>query len=561
MKTKNIILTCMFCLGFIKVFSQGENDNWHFSAGAGINFSGTSPVIINNSQISGFEAVGTASDSNGELLFYTNGADIWNRQNQIMQNGSGLLGHNSNQQLQIVKYPNNPGKYFVFTTGITISTPVINNYIAYSIVDMSLGANGTGQPLGAVMPAFKNIPILDNNGNTFKSEAITAIPHTNGVGFWVVIPYGTKLFSYLVDDQGFHPTPVVSNINFPVNLQTGYYFNIKASPKLNNPAFNFSNFICINTWNGTAGIKTYSFNATTGQITNQYVLDMSSQLSTYSAEFSKDGSILYLGRHENNTAVYAVNLVASTTSLVYNQIFSQNDLTCAAIQRNKYDDIYISFRNQPYLSKINNPNVFGGSSVNVNEIFLNGRTTQMGLPQLIPGIQHSPPNPNQCLTNILLTTEELNTVYTHQASNTIITQDDYLIKPRKDITMIAGKSITFNPNTHIMYGAKLLAKIENCEGVIPEVNKKSEQKVYIKFELDKDVPRDNVNIFPNPASDFVNINSKLKIKSWEVYDLSGKQISKGNSSKINVKDFIKGIYMINILFENGKNISKKVSVK
>ena len=147
------------------LFSQGENDNWYFGGHAAVNFTGSNPTTLFNSAMNQHEAVGSISDKNGNLLFYTNGETIWGRNHQPIVNGTGLLGHESSAQLAISKHPGNSNLYYVFTTGVNYeSGPLIGNPLSYSIVDMSLGnLDAQGNPLGEVLANQKNIPIYGSN--------------------------------------------------------------------------------------------------------------------------------------------------------------------------------------------------------------------------------------------------------------------------------------------------------------------------------------------------------------------------------------------------------------
>ncbi|KMQ71098.1 T9SS type A sorting domain-containing protein [Chryseobacterium koreense] len=68
-----------------------------------------------------------------------------------------------------------------------------------------------------------------------------------------------------------------------------------------------------------------------------------------------------------------------------------------------------------------------------------------------------------------------------------------------------------------------------------------------------------IKIYPNPASDFIYFSALKKIKSAEIYDLSGRQLYKSNSvgDKISVENLKKGIYLIKITLENGKSQTSK----
>lgn len=65
-------------------------------------------------------------------------------------------------------------------------------------------------------------------------------------------------------------------------------------------------------------------------------------------------------------------------------------------------------------------------------------------------------------------------------------------------------------------------------------------------------------IYPNPTSDFVNIESKNQINSIELYNLSGQKILSSISDKINISHLNKGIYLLKINFQNGKSETQKL---
>lgn len=71
----------------------------------------------------------------------------------------------------------------------------------------------------------------------------------------------------------------------------------------------------------------------------------------------------------------------------------------------------------------------------------------------------------------------------------------------------------------------------------------------------------NIKISPNPASTFINIDSgNEKITSWELFDISGKSLLKGNSTQVNVQGLPKAAYLLKININN-KITTKKVIVK
>ena len=59
-----------------------------------------------------------------------------------------------------------------------------------------------------------------------------------------------------------------------------------------------------------------------------------------------------------------------------------------------------------------------------------------------------------------------------------------------------------------------------------------------------------VNIYPNPANEFVNIESNEKIISIEIYDVQGKLVFNSYVNDfnftLNVQEFISNIYLVKI---------------
>ncbi|KXH84461.1 T9SS type A sorting domain-containing protein [Chryseobacterium kwangjuense] len=80
-------------------------------------------------------------------------------------------------------------------------------------------------------------------------------------------------------------------------------------------------------------------------------------------------------------------------------------------------------------------------------------------------------------------------------------------------------------------------------------------KVYNEAQLsslDKTLNKNTVNIYPNPAVDFISVTASGKIKSSEIYDSAGRKVQIGlESDKIEVAKLPAGLYLINIKTENG----------
>ncbi|WP_299111266.1 T9SS type B sorting domain-containing protein [uncultured Winogradskyella sp.] len=166
---KIYILVYMF-FGTLALFSQNaETENWYFGDFAGLNFAPTEdPNILSNSDMIAPAGCASISSISGELQFYTNGIDIWNKNHFIMDNGSGLFGYEeATQNSIIIPIADIQGQYYVFTVGF--------GGLYYSIVDMNLNGN-----LGAVTQ--KNIPLIPRP----NMGKLSAVHHADGQSIWVM---------------------------------------------------------------------------------------------------------------------------------------------------------------------------------------------------------------------------------------------------------------------------------------------------------------------------------------------------------------------------------------
>src|SRR5689334_15830944 len=124
MRSRN---TRLFYLAFIMIFgsvassfAQNVSDhNWYFGNTArAIRFSRSTnlPTLLNNKAPLGVGGTAVATDQvNGNLLFYTDGVQVFNYSNALMPNGGGLPGDNTqNQPVVISKVPGSTGQFYIF---------------------------------------------------------------------------------------------------------------------------------------------------------------------------------------------------------------------------------------------------------------------------------------------------------------------------------------------------------------------------------------------------------------------------------------------------------------
>lgn len=257
--------------------AQRETANWYFGNNAGLDFNSGVPQVLTDGQIATTEGCSTVSDISGNVLFYTNGVEVWNKNHNRMQNGGGLLGSISSSQSAVV-VPNisNPNIYYVFTADVVQSylSGGSGNGFNYSIIDMSLNGG-----LGSVIN--KNINLLSQG-----SEKVTAVSSLDGTGFWVVTHKQNKFYAYKVDGSGVN-APVISTVG--INIED--FENIRGAIKLspNGEKLAIAHAIFVPSFNGFLSV--FDFNLNNGQVTNEK--EVATDRVFYGIEFSPDSSKLY----------------------------------------------------------------------------------------------------------------------------------------------------------------------------------------------------------------------------------------------------------------------------
>ncbi len=97
--------------------------------------------------------------------------------------------------------------------------------------------------------------------------------------------------------------------------------------------------------------------------------------------------------------------------------------------------------------------------------------------------------------------------------------------------------------------------ISVSEGFINSVDFNALGAIHIK---EKDI---YIIVYPNPASDFINIKTNLFIQKVELYDFLGKQVLKRtNTNSINFNRLPKGVYLL-YMYSINKKYHKKIVIK
>ncbi len=367
-------------------YSQLEAANWYFGFNAGLNFDPITGDVtpLTNGAMRTNEGCASISDSDGNLLFYTDGSNVYNRNHTLMDQGFGLLGNaSSTQSAIIIPKPQDPDIYYIFTVDTGVAGGGQDAGLNYYEVDMT-GDSG----LGSVTTDFRN----PNNLLPVCSEKITAIndPVNDDI---LIIVYGTDgttadfntFFTFRVTAAGVQNTPIASPQLTSSRDRRGY---LKLSPDgqfLVNCNFGDPSYI-------------YDYDRATGIASNERELIFPApNSSAYGIEYSPNSSLLYITTANSagggsvstfTTSLYQFDLNAANIPASRLELDSRPGYR-GALQLGIDGKIYRALANSftegaRFLGRINNPDVRGnGANYEHNAVDLNGRLSAQGLPPFI----------------------------------------------------------------------------------------------------------------------------------------------------------------------------------
>jgi len=348
---KFVIGSLLFVLPMTKLFAQNETANWFFGDQLGFHFTGGSVTPLTNGQLQYNEGASAISDCRGNLLFYTDGVTIWNKNHSVMVNGIGLSGHYSSTQGSIiVPMPGNCDLFYVFT--LDGKEHGLISGMCYSVVDMSL-QNGLGEV------TQKNILLYAPS-----TEKMAAVVHANGHDYWIIThEFGTNHFyAWLLTDAGISASPVISSTGLAITSIVDVIGEMKLSP-------DGKRLVYVSLVSKQAEV--FDFNDATGTISNP--LTLTSNLfdaigGLYGVEFSPDGNKLYITNSDidylnKSGNLYQFSLDAgSPVDVVNSKILVGNNAPLTdlrGLQLAMDGKIYVSRSLGTFAGVIQNPNVAG----------------------------------------------------------------------------------------------------------------------------------------------------------------------------------------------------------
>jgi gliding motility-associated-like protein len=334
-KLNYLILFVVLIIGKIS-FTQKQNNQWRFGNGGAIDFNTLPPSFVSGCPILTSEGSASVADRvTGALLFYTDGVTVWNAKNQIMPNGTGLLGGtatllSSTTAAVIVPKPGSNSLYYI----VTIDEQSSNNGVRYSVVDMTLNGG-----LGDIKSDQKNIFLFQTN-----SEKLEVVPAADGQSYWLLTRdnSGDSFYSFKITNSGLQNTPVISTLGSTQGNGAGH---MKINKQFNK--------IAIGVLFGSK-MELFDFDNKTGIVSNPIAWNFSLPSPLiYGVEFSPNGKVLYIS-DLNTILQYDISNLSSFA--IESSVYIVSTENNTSLQLGIDDKIYV---NSGSLNAINCPNKLG----------------------------------------------------------------------------------------------------------------------------------------------------------------------------------------------------------
>lgn len=360
-----------------------EGAKWYFGANAGLDFSGGFPEPLTDGKVNTPEGVSTMSNSKGELLFYSDGITVYNRDGEemecLLEDCEPLKGSpNSTQSVLIVPQPTCRGCEYLFNV---FTTTDINGEktLTVSVVDMR---RNDGK--GAIVE--QNTVLQDST-----TERLASSRNDVDSTYWIIShDYGTNKF------RVFHATTggLVESGIYPVGMTHDTPAMAQGYMKLSS----------VDTTSGerrlavviggppTNYVELFHFNDETGVITYDRTINLGPAPPTaYGVEFSPDGSKMYVSYQGSGSAksyLDQFNLESGDSLLIAEskiRIDSSSTQKFGALQIATDGRIYMAVEGSEYLAVIAEPDQ---ESVLLMEyeregVNLGGKKSNLGLPNMV----------------------------------------------------------------------------------------------------------------------------------------------------------------------------------
>ena len=296
---------------------------------------------------------GCMSDKNGNLLYLSNGQQINDRNDNLMEGGDQLdvrylnttEGYDFRQNPMSLPMPGSDSLYYFFYEAYWDSSVIENSRLYYNIIDMSAN-NGLGEVIS------QNNILID----TFITDGgLSACMHANGIDWWVVKPRyrSNEYFKFLVKANGVIEGPFTQSIGL-ASAPADWNSELVFSPQGDKMFYT----------NGNQKGALFDFDRYSGLLSNaRYVWAISGgdTLGGVGASFSTNGRFLYLTG--DTFKLYQIDTYSDnidSAKILLTRINMDSDQWPAYHQLAPNGKIYImGYAGATPLTVINHPDSFG----------------------------------------------------------------------------------------------------------------------------------------------------------------------------------------------------------
>jgi len=534
-KRNTLFFLTFYCL-FFQAFSQRDNV-WLFGANAGLNFSVSPPQPFSGGKSNIPDNTSSISDVNGNLLFYTDGSTVWNKNHLPMPNGQGLLGnYTAGQCALIVPVPCSNTQYLIFHP-TEFASP---GYLRYTQVDMSLNSG-----LGDVTQK-KNV--LLGAGYT---EKLCAIFNPSGGNYWVVThEWNTDRFiAFMVTSN----PSVVQAVSSPVGSVHNCGVYSGAHDAMGQLTISKDGTKLINALTCSDLFEIFDFNLATGVVSNPITIPSTG--NAWGTAFSPDSKKVYV-----NSIFGDYVMQYDITNFNYSSIISSS-VTLVATGKPGYNfgymelgpdkKIYIPRPGTNLIATINNPNLVG-SAAGFSLVGLS-----VGTLSVTHGISRIAYN----ITPVIST------------NNLSVTVTPSVICPGGAYNLIASGSLYYNWSTANTTNSIVVSPLTST--IISVTGSDACMASTTKFvtltvevcAMEKEISKENqlLQIFPTVFQNEITVKSLAESAVIDIYNCQGKQVHHSLTLEhadtvINLESCDVGVYYARVQINNEVTFHKLLKV-
>ncbi|HLF33501.1 MAG TPA: PKD domain-containing protein, partial [Cyclobacteriaceae bacterium] len=347
-------------------------NQWYFGNTAGVDFNLIPPVALTDGVMNAPEGCTAVSDRNGDILFYSDGVNVYGRTGEIL--GQTIGGDNTaTQSVLAVPFPQDETMYYIFTTREVYGD---NSYLlSYSILDIK---GRTGADPGIIPQNLVNIPLFIKS-----TERVTAIGGYGNNAILVVHEYGNNTFRlYPITANGIGNPRLFSTGSahqFGSDISADGY--LKVSPDGSTVAVALvsgsNNYVELFDYDTAGAISNFR------QITFQETYP---QYQVYGIEFAPTSNKLFVSLKGSTSRIYEFRLDSADINFTIQtgSILAEESMEIGALQLGPDGQIYVSINGNTSLARITaNPDPLQPSQYILNGIDLAGRQSRLGLPNYV----------------------------------------------------------------------------------------------------------------------------------------------------------------------------------